>query len=403
MAENNDEILAAFEKMMKQSGMLAKISPIFKKDIKFFDGIVKLQWKICKKYHGYQIFEKDNYTYKIGEKLDDPDITLIINDKDLALRFLNGESMGFNYSPRRDYKGRFNIMYVVGFKDVETEKGKRKQRISKHFLTAKAHNDKTMHPFNLLKLPPFQRGMKKSSEDEEYGVYIPINESLGTYENQVIPYVVFKHFIDKASNIVMINCGCRVFNDCQNHDHSLGCIYMGDDTLELILPEMRDGFIATKEQALDRVRRAIDDGLIPLLGRAMGEAALFGIKDKGHFLACCFCCTCCCINGKFLSYGPSVNITMFKRIEGVSVNFDEEKCIGCGKCVDVCVFGGRELIDGKAKLDLERCLGCGRCAEVCPTGATTIEIDNVDLVDKLINKIESVVDVRDQASLEETN
>lgn len=402
MVENNDEIIVAFNKMMKESGMLAKISPIFKKDIKNFDGIVKVNWKICRKYLGYQIFEEDNYTFKIGEHLENPDILVIINDRDLAIRFMNGESLGFSYSPRRDYKGRFRIMYVVGFKDVINEKGeKKKQRITKHFLTAHAYNNKVTHPFNLLKLPPFQRGVKRSAKAEEYGAYIPINKSLGTYENKVIPYKVFEHFINKASNIVMINCGCRVFNDCQDHDHSLGCIYMGDDTLELLLPDMRDGFVATKEQALDRVRKAIDEGLIPLLGRAMGEAAIFGVKDKGHFLSSCFCCTCCCINGKFLSYGPSVNNTMFQRMDGVLIEVDEDKCIGCGKCVEVCVFGGRELVNGKAKLDLNRCLGCGRCAEVCPTGATTIEIDDVSRVEDVIGHIEAVVDVTPQTASEE--
>ena len=287
LGENNIEILPAFNKMMEESGILAKVSPVFQKDIKDFDGVVKLNWKICKKYHGYQIFEKNNYMYKIGEILEDPDISLVINDKELAFRFLNGENLGFNYSPHRDYKSRFKIMYVVGFKDVVTEKGKkRKQRISKTFLTARFYDDKFKHPFNLLKLPPFQRGMKESSENEEFGAYIPINQSLGTHENQVIPYVVFKHFIDKASNILLLNCGCRVFNDCQKHDHSLGCIYMGDDTTEVILPEIRDGRKGTKEEALERVRLAIDDGLIPLLGRAMGESALFGVKGKGHFVSC---------------------------------------------------------------------------------------------------------------------
>jgi UDP-glucose 4-epimerase len=166
------------------------------------------------------------------------------------------------------------------------------------------------------------------------------------------------------------------------------------------MPEIRDARIGTKEEALDRVRRAIDEGLIPLLGRAMGESAMFGVEDKGHFLSCCFCCTCCCVNGKMITYGPSIK-RIFSVVDGVSVHVDENLCIGCGKCIEVCVFKGREMVDGKAKLIEDQCIGCGRCADICPTGATTIEIDDVSRVEDLIAKIEAVVDVRDQATLEE--
>ena len=386
--------------MMKDSGRIARRSRIFKRDIKDFGGIIKLQWKVGGKL-GYQIFETDNYSYKIGEQLENPDLFIRISNPDLAIRFLKGENMGFSYAPRRDYKGRFKVDYVEGYKVVDSEKGKRKQRISHRYLTARAYNDKIKHPFNLLKLPPLQRGMNLISKKEEFGVYVPINQSLGTYESKVIPYKVFEHFIEKASHIVVMDyCGCRRFNDCQNHDISLGCMYLGDDTLQMKITEDR-GHVATKEEALERVRLAIDDGLIPLLGRAMGEAAGYGVEDKGHFLASCFCCDCCCINGKIMTHGPNANLTMFSRIEGVSVNVDESLCVGCGKCVEVCVFRGREIVDGKGKIDQTRCLGCGRCAEVCPTGATTIEIDDMSRVDELIGKIEQYVDVRDQASLEE--
>ena len=102
-----------------------------------------------------------------------------------------------------------------------------------------------------------------------------------------------------------------------------------------------------------------------------------------------------------MTHGPNANMSMFTRIEGVTINVDESLCIDCGKCIEVCVFRGRELIDGKAKLDETRCLGCGRCAEVCPTGATTILIDDINRVDALISKIEQYVDVRDQSALVE--
>ena len=32
------------------------------------------------------------------------------------------------------------------------------------------------------------------------------------------------------------------------------------------------------------------------------------------------------------------------------VKIDEEKCDGCGQCVDACIEGAIEIIDGKAKL-----------------------------------------------------
>jgi ferredoxin len=69
--------------------------------------------------------------------------------------------------------------------------------------------------------------------------------------------------------------------------------------------------------------------------------------------------------------------------------------------IEICVFKGRELVNDKAKIDQERCLGCGRCAEVCPTGATTIDIDDMTVIDDLISKIEQFVDVTPQAASEQ--
>lgn len=45
--------------------------------------------------------------------------------------------------------------------------------------------------------------------------------------------------------------------------------------------------------------------------------------------------------------------------------FYESKCIGCGRCFQVCPKGAHKVVDGKHMIDRELCVNCGRCAESC--------------------------------------
>lgn len=55
------------------------------------------------------------------------------------------------------------------------------------------------------------------------------------------------------------------------------------------------------------------------------------------------------------------------------IHIDEEKCNGCGLCVDACHERAIELVDGKARLvSDEYCDGLGDCLPECPTGAISI-------------------------------
>jgi NAD-dependent dihydropyrimidine dehydrogenase PreA subunit len=53
---------------------------------------------------------------------------------------------------------------------------------------------------------------------------------------------------------------------------------------------------------------------------------------------------------------------------------DEDKCVGCEECVDVCPVEVFEMVDGKSSpVNAEECLGCESCVEVCEEGAITVE------------------------------
>ena len=385
-----------FKDMLERTIQDVEEDEFFQKDVKKFP--LRINWRI-EGITGYQIYEADNYSYKYGEELENPDLTFIIKDLELGKKFLKGELEGFKYAPRSDYKGRFKIQNVVGWKDSGKEEGKRETPNIIHWLTVKYDKNRKFHPFLLMKLPMFKKLVKEEIADmkKNFGAYIPINKTLD-FGSQVLALKVIKHFIDKAANIVIrAKCGCRDVHNCQDHDHSLGCMYMGRDTLsmkKMSEGSLRETRVLTKEEAWDVVIRAYENGLIPLMGRSMGEAAIFGVEETGHFMSMCFCCACCCMNGKLMTYGPSeVNSILFPRMKGLEIKVDLDKCIGCGKCVEVCAFGARELVDGKALIDQERCLGCGRCETVCPTGATTIEFDDQKRIDEHIKALETFVDV----------
>lgn len=384
------EIEKLFKKMIENLEGFTKTDKIYQDDMKNFEGELKVQWNICG-VKGYQIFEKDNYSYKFGEEIDTPDVFISINDENLASKFLKCEPFEFSYTINDE--GLFEMTHTIGWKIVESELGSKREKTSEPFLTAQFNLERGLHHLLLSKLPIFRDFVAKQTGDErEYGSYLPINQSLGTFENQVLALKIFKHFIDKASNIVVRNCPCRVAKDCQDHSVELGCMFLGDDSLKMLVTK-EEGYVATKEQAYEHIKKGIEDGMIPILGRAMSEAEGYGIEDTGHFLSVCLCCTCCCVNAGILTNVSASLTGLFHRMEGLTVKVDEDLCVGCEDCLEVCVFSGMEWIDEKAVVNQDRCLGCGRCETACQNGAISIILDDPNRIDEIIKTLETYVDV----------
>ncbi len=62
---------------------------------------------------------------------------------------------------------------------------------------------------------------------------------------------------------------------------------------------------------------------------------------------------------------------------GVIAKIDQEKCIKCGKCADVCRFNAIPIIDKKYVVNTLNCEGCGYCFHICPTDAIAMNEQNV--------------------------
>ena len=389
MTEQEIKIRDMFESMLSEAGSIIQGDRDYQKDMESFSA--RVQWEVGP-YKGYQVFDNGKYTFKIGEEIGNPDLTFSIADLDVAEKLFKGEiregavlkndgnlNALFLKSLTKDEQGKYSDFYV-GMTGTYVE----------------GFFEKSDHSAMRLSMIPVFRNIFTNLLDTEHatGSPIPINASLGTFDNQVLPLAVTEHFINKASHIfIMETCPCRVVHKCEDYDHSLGCVWMGSGVSKITAPPER-GRLATKEEALKLERKAYAAGLVPTIGRLRGDSINMGaLPDTGHFMSLCNCCPCCCILDQ-LKLGAAPLHNVLTRMEGVTVAVDEDACEGCEDCVEVCIFNGVEVTDGKAVIDQSNCLGCGRCETKCPTDAISITIENgADGFRQMIDRIESFVDV----------
>ena len=68
-------------------------------------------------------------------------------------------------------------------------------------------------------------------------------------------------------------------------------------------------------------------------------------------------------------------MTELRYLPGVvTLELDAEKCVGCGRCAEVCPHGVFLIEEKKAAVvDRDACMECGACARNCPVEAIAVD------------------------------
>ncbi len=193
-------------------------------------------------------------------------------------------------------------------------------------------------------------------------IEISINEEIDSPEEKIMPTQKIEEIIDKFDDIAVGHCFCRHHKDllgkpCKVTDIRENCFTFGKSAK--YTSEQGFARLISKDEALKILKEAEEAGLVhkafhPHENIAREETSI------------CNCCGDCCLTFELYRDGviPMMNATNFIS------EVDDNKCQGCGTCVEKCPVNAISLNDDNiAEVNKEICIGCGICAHFCPEGA----------------------------------
>ena len=191
--------------------------------------------------------------------------------------------------------------------------------------------------------------------------YSPAALAIDAPMQGALPGETMEPIVAAAQKIAVAHCPCRVSarilgrTDCT---HSLEVCLKYDEMAEFVIDRGLARPISADE-ALSILKACEKEGLVHMVDNAVGE-----IKHT------CNCCGHYCWN---------VGVIRRRKIprDALMASYfirqtEEDGCVGCGACVDICPVDAVSLKDEKAVVDNDWCIGCGVCAVACPAGAVGI-------------------------------
>jgi UDP-glucose 4-epimerase len=229
----------------------------------------------------------------------------------------------------------------------------------------------------------------KSSEKTTSGHIIPVNQIVNIGRNIVLPMLVLRPLIERASAVAIMNeCICRRGENCRAFPHDFGCLLLGGAVRDL------PGYLGrtvTPDEAIAHAQRALQIGLVPLVIHDAVDAWMWGL-DFSKMMNICFCCNCCCDVRRGVRSRTPGFFENIHRLPGLAVAVND-RCDGCGVCQNACLTGAIEVKAGRAVIG-EDCKGCGRCVSACPREALSLILDpQIDTIGLVLEKYDRRTDV----------
>lgn len=192
--------------------------------------------------------------------------------------------------------------------------------------------------------------------------YLPAELSVAAHPQGVLPSEQMRQVIRNTGKIALAHCPCRVSarllgrTDC---NHSVEVCLKYDEMAEFVLSKGLARAIS-QDEALAILESCEREGLVHMVDNAEQ-----GIKHT------CNCCGHYCWNVGIIARRKiprdSLMAVYFTR------QTNEDYCIGCGACVDICPVKAVTLDDYEvAQVDPDWCIGCGVCAGLCPVEAISM-------------------------------
>ncbi|MFH1349640.1 MAG: 4Fe-4S binding protein [Pseudomonadota bacterium] len=195
-----------------------------------------------------------------------------------------------------------------------------------------------------------------SSETKPYR-YIPVDRSIEAEKQAVLPHHMMEKVVRDAELIALAHCPCRMVYTLRGGkcEHPTEVCMKFNDLARFVIDRGLAREI-TRDEALEVIKKSEEAGLVHFVDNAEGE-----IQHN------CNCCGCACWNvGNIRRKKIPRDLLMatyFLR------ETDEEACIACGECVDVCPVDAVKMEDDIPVIDTNWCIGCGVCTTVCESDA----------------------------------